>query len=151
MMPSPEELTMLRRDFLVETGIAPWIAAIGAPGARPAEGRSDIAITDIKTFVVGIGSRNLVFVKVETNQGIHGIGEAYSCGPDDATVATIADFKRWLVGQDPRNIEHLWAMMMNFTRFPGGLVVNAAISGIEHALGDILGQAARPPVDRLLG
>ena len=72
--------------------------------------------------------------KVETDQGIHGIGEAYSAGPDEATVATIHDFKRWLVGQDPRNIEHLWAMMYNFTRFPGGLVVNAAISGIEHAL-----------------
>ena len=88
---------------------------------------------------------------METDQGIHGIGEAYSCGPDEATVATINDFKRWLVGQDPRNIEHLWAMMINFTRFPGGLVVNAAISGIEHALWDIHGKAAGLPVYRLLG
>jgi galactonate dehydratase len=115
------------------------------------EGRSDIKITDIKTFLVGVGSRNLCFVKVETNQGIHGIGEAYSCGPDEATVATINDFKRWLVGQDPRNIEHLMAMMMNFTRFPGGLVVNAAMSGIEHALWDISGKAAGVPVYRLVG
>ena len=84
-----------------------------AVGTRPA-----LKITDIKTFLVGVGNRNLVFVKIETDQGIHGIGEAYSAGPDEATVATIADFKRWLVGQDPRNIEHLWAMMYNFTRFP---------------------------------
>lgn len=117
-----------------------------AVGTRPA-----LKITDIKTFLVGVGNRNLVFVKIETDQGIHGIGEAYSAGPDEATVATIADFKRWLVGQDPRNIEHLWAMMYNFTRFPGGLVVNSAMSGIEHALWDISGKAAGVPVYMLLG
>jgi galactonate dehydratase len=117
-----------------------------AAGPRPA-----LKITDIKTYPVGIAGRNLVFVKVETDQGIHGIGEAYSAGPDEATVATIADFKRWLVGQDPRNIEHLWAMMYNFTRFPGGLVVNSAMSGIEHALWDVAGKAAGLPVYMLLG
>ena len=90
-------------------------------------------------------------MKVETDQGIHGIGEAYSCGPDEATVAAVQDFKRWLVGQEPRNIEHLWATMYNFTRFPGGLVVNAAMSGIEHALWDIAGKAAGLPVYMLLG
>lgn len=139
---------MMRRDFLVETGVASLLATALQPAAA---GREGIKITDIKTFVVGLESRNLVFVKVETDQGIHGIGEAYSCGPDEATVATINDFKRWLVGQDPRNIERLWAMMMNFTRFPGGLVVNAAISGIEHALWDILGKVVGVPVYRLLG
>src|SRR5262245_8340483 len=148
---------MLRRDFLETASAASILGAAAQPllaaAAQPlvAPGRSDIKITDIKTFLVGLGSRNLLFVKVETDQGIHGIGEAYSCGPDDATVATINDFKRWLVGQDPRNIEHLWALMMNFTRFPGGLVVNAAISGIEHALWDISGKAAGLPVYRMLG
>jgi galactonate dehydratase len=117
-----------------------------ATGTRPA-----IKITDIKTYLLGVGGRNLVFVKVETDQGIHGIGEAYSAGPDEATVATINDFKRWLIGQDPRNIEHLWALMYNFTRFPGGLVVNSALSGIEHALWDISGKAAGVPVYMLLG
>ena len=108
---------MMRRDFLEAAGVAGFLAA----AAQPVAGRpSDVKITDIKTFVVGVGSRNLIFVKVETNQGIHGIGEAYSCGPDDATVATIADFKRWLVGQDPRNVEHLWALLYNQSRFPGG-------------------------------
>ena len=125
--------------------MAPFFQA-AAPSARP-----QIKITDIKTFLVGVGNRNLVFVKIETDQGIHGIGEAYSAGPDEATVATIADYKRWLVGHDPRNIEHLWSMMYNFTRFPGGLVVNSAISGIEHALWDIAGKAAGLPVYMLTG
>src|SRR6185503_4718496 len=44
-----------------------------------------------------------------------------------------------------------WNTMYNFTRFPGGLVVNAAISGIEHALWDIAGKAAGLPVYMLLG
>ncbi len=137
---------MKRRAFLLQAGVAPLL-----PALAPADARGGLKITDIKTFMVGLGSRNLIFVKVETDQGIHGIGEAYSCGPDEATVATIADFKRWLVGQDPRNIGHLWAMMYNFTRFPGGLVVNAAISSIEHALWDISGKAAGLPVYMLLG
>jgi len=55
-----------------------------------------------------------------TDQGIQGIGEAYSCGPDMATVAVIEDFKGWLVDR----IHATWStssnMMYNFTRFPGG-------------------------------
>ena len=144
---------MRRRHFLMTTGLAVGAASSAAPGSQPAgpaAGRPEIRITDIKTFLVGLG-RNYVFVKVETDQGIHGIGEAYSCGPDQATVAAIADFKEWLVGRDPRNIEHLWAMMYNFSRFPGGSVINAAISGIEQALWDISGKAAGLPVYRLLG
>ncbi len=129
------------------------------PMAAQVGNQPAIKITDIKAFLVRTvpvsenqpGGRNWVIVKVETDQGIHGIGEAYSCGPDEATVAAIKDFKSWLVGQDPRNIEHLWATMYNFTRFPGGSVVNAAMSGIEHALWDISGKAAGLPVYMLLG
>lgn len=146
---------MKRRRFLMTTGLmtgtlpvatAPLLQVAPSVGLRPAT-----KITDIRTYLVGAGGRNLVFVKVETDQGLHGIGEAYSCGPDEGTVAVINDFKHWLVGQDPRNIEHLWATMYNFTRFPGGLVVNAALSGIEHALWDIAGKAAGLPVYMLLG
>ena len=140
---------MKRREFFARAGAAsgvPLLSMAPQAGARPA-----IKITDIKTFLVGATGRNYVFVKVETDQGIHGVGEAYSCGPDEATAAAVADFKTWLVGQDPRNIEHLWATMYNFTRFPGGLVVNAAMSGIEHALWDIAGKAAGLPVYMLTG
>ena len=140
---------MKRRHFLAgSTGIAPLLQS---QASGQTAGRGNLKITDIKTFIVGAGGRNLIYIKVETDGGIHGIGEAYSCGPDEATAAVVADFKTWLVGQDPRNIEHLWATMYNFTRFPGGLVVNAAISGIEHALWDIAGKAAGVPVYMLVG
>jgi galactonate dehydratase len=108
-------------------------------------------IADIKTFLVGAGGRNWVYVKILTDQGIYGIGEAYSAGPDEATVKVIEDFKRWLVGQDPRNVQYLFDLMYNTTRFPGGLIVNSALSGIEHALWDIAGKSAGVPVWALLG
>ena len=108
-------------------------------------------ITDIKTFLVGGGGRNWVYVKILTDQGIYGIGEAYSAGPDEATVKVIEDFKSWLIGNDPRNIQYLFDLMYNTTRFPGGIIVNSAISGIEHALWDIAGKSAGVPVWALLG
>ena len=55
-------------------------------------------ITKIDTDVVGLEHRNFLFVRVQTDEGFHGIGEAYSCGPDDATAAIVADFETWLIG-----------------------------------------------------
>ena len=108
-------------------------------------------ITDIKANIANINGRNYVFVKVITDEGIHGIGEAYSVGPDLATAEVINDFGEWLAGEDPTNVEYLWAKMYNFSRFPGGSVINAAISGIELALWDIAGKTAGMPVYKLLG
>ncbi len=137
---------MNRRDFFTQaTAAAPFLQA------SQVGGRGTLKITDVKLFLIGSGTRNFCIVKVDTDQGISGIGEAYSCGPDAAIVEVVKDFKGWLVGQDPRNIEHIYSMLVNFTRFPGGLVVNAAISGIEHALWDIAGKAAGLPVYMLLG
>lgn len=108
-------------------------------------------ITKIDTFLVSMGHRNIPYVKVHTDEGIYGVGEAYSCGPDKATVECIRDFEGWLIGRDPRDIEGLWTLMYGGSRFPGGMVLNAAISGIEHALWDIAGKAANLPVYRLVG
>jgi galactonate dehydratase len=110
-----------------------------------------VKITRIETFLVNLGHRNIPYVKIHTDEDIYGIGEAYSVGPDKATVAAIHDFEEWLVGRDPRDIEGLWHLMYAGSRFPGGSVVLAAISGIEHALWDIAGKAAGLPVYRLVG
>jgi galactonate dehydratase len=142
---------MKRRQFFTAAALAAAPAAALAQAPAPMGNQPAMKITDIKTFLVGAGSRNWIYVKVETDRGIYGIGEAYSCGPDEATVKVIEDYKLWLVGQDPRNIQHLWDMMYNITRFPGGSIVNSAISGIEHALWDIAGKAAGLPVWALLG
>ncbi len=114
-------------------------------------GKPALKIADVQAFPIGAMNHNFVLVKVSTDQGVYGWGQAYSVGPDEATAAVIRDFKSWLLGKDPRNVEYLWATMYNFTRFPGGSVINAAISGIEHALWDIAGKAAGLPVYMLLG
>ena len=143
---------MQRRDFLAQGAALgmPLEAALMQENPPRYTGKPELKITDVQVFLVGAG-RTYVYVKVLTDQGIHGWGEAYSAGPDEATAATVRDFKSWLVGKDPRNVEYLWATMYNFTRFPGGLVVNAAISGIEQALWDIAGKAAGLPVYMLIG
>ena len=87
-------------------------------------------ITSIETHLVNIGHRNWPFVIVHTDEGIHGVGEAYSCGPDKATVEVIRDFEHWLIGRDPRDVESIWQQMTIGSRFPVGAIISAAISGI---------------------
>src|SRR5262245_10348368 len=108
-------------------------------------------IIDIQTFVINIGGQNRVLVKVLTDEHLQGAGEAYCVGPDQATVETIHYFKEWLIGQDPQRIEYLWRLLYNGSRYPGGSVVTAAISGIEQALWDLKGKALGVPVYQLIG
>jgi galactonate dehydratase len=108
-------------------------------------------ITSINTYFSRETHRNLIFVEVLTDSGITGVGEAYSVGPDDAVPAVVKQFESWLSGKDPRNIEECWQTMYNFSRFPNGLVMMAALSGIDIALWDIAGKAAGMPVWALLG
>lgn len=108
-------------------------------------------IQSIEVYLAHMGNRNIPFVRVLTDEGIHGVGEAYSIGPDQATVAVIEDFASWLIGRDPLDIEGLWQLMYAGSRFPTGSVVTAAISGIEHALWDIKGKALGVPVYELIG
>jgi galactonate dehydratase len=111
----------------------------------------DVKITHIETLPVPMGYRDFLVCRVFTDEGLVGIGEPYPVGPNDAVAAVIADFASWLQGRDPRDITGIWHHLYAHSRFPGGSVVNAAISGIEHALWDISGKAAGVPVYRLLG
>ena len=108
-------------------------------------------ITGITCHIVDGGGRNIVLVRTETDAGIVGWGESFSVGPDLAVAATIDHLKDWILGDDPRDIERLWATMYQGLRFPPGSVGLAAISGIEHTLWDISAKAVGLPVYRLLG
>ncbi|MBC7238093.1 MAG: hypothetical protein H5T69_19795, partial [Chloroflexi bacterium] len=110
-----------------------------------------LQIVGIDTYLVQVGHRNLCFVKVRTNEGIYGIGEAYSVGPDRATAETIDYFAEWLQGMDPLDIEGIWQKLYIGSRFPGGSVINSAISGIDHALWDLKGRVLNTPVYQLMG
>ena len=108
-------------------------------------------IIDIQTFGVNLGDGNHIFVKLLTDEHLHGIGEAYRVGPDKAVEETVLYFKDWLIGQDPTRIEHIWGLMYNGSRFPGGSIVNAAISAIEIACWDVKGKKLGVPVYELIG
>ncbi len=108
-------------------------------------------ITGIETYLVEVGRRNLCFVKVSTDEGISGVGEAYSVGPDLATAQVVDYFQDWLIGLDPLDIEGIWQRVYLGSRFPGGAVLLSALSGIDHALWDIKGKALGVPVYQLLG
>src|SRR6476469_2009883 len=150
---------MTRRRLLFGATAFPLLAAAQKPitgGLTPLDGGKigntpPMKIRDIKTYLVGAGGRNWLYVKVLTDQDLYGIGEAYSAGPDEATVKVIEDFKSWLIGNDPRNVQYMFDLMYNTTRFPGGIITNSAMSGIEHALWDIAGKSAGVPVWALLG
>lgn len=94
-------------------------------------------------------ARNYVFVKIETDEGITGWGEA-TAGP--LAVATMVDeFGEVLIGKDPHSIEQHWQTLYHHFHVRGGVVQLSAISGIEIALWDIKGQALGVPVYELLG
>ena len=93
-----------------------------------------------------------VLVKVDTDEGLTGIGEAYH-GAGVHQIAVDPRLTRSLVGQDPRNVDKLFRDMqraMSASGFYQGAVMSA-ISGIESALWDILGQALSVPIWQLLG
>ena len=93
--------------------------------------------------------RNFVYVKIETDEGIVGWGEATS-GP--LAVATMVDeFGELLVGEDPMAIERHWQTLYHHFHVRGGVVQMSAISGIEIALWDIKGRILNTPVYELLG
>ena len=108
-------------------------------------------ITGIKTFVAQFGSRPRALLKVETDEGIYGWGEAYSTGPD-LSVEPIADYIFEMIkGDDPRRIEYIMMKLHQQFRFPPGGAGLSAISAVDHALWDISGKAAGLPVYMLLG
>ena len=108
-------------------------------------------ITEINTFHANDGQRNSIFLEIETDEGITGVGEAYSIGPDRSVISMIDETKPWFIGQDPGRIEWLIRRAKNTMRFPLGQVAWSAISGIDLALWDIAGKAAGLPVYSLLG
>lgn len=108
-------------------------------------------IVAIEPYVVDVEVRNLVFVHVQTDEGLEGIGEASLPGHPRAVAAAVQECADWLVGGDPARIQHLWQVMYRRPFFRGGPVQMSAISGIEQALWDIKGKVAGLPVYELLG
>ncbi|MBV8741044.1 MAG: mandelate racemase/muconate lactonizing enzyme family protein [Sinobacteraceae bacterium] len=116
-------------------------------------------LVDIKTFVVGnppphYGGRYFVFVKLTTDDRVHGFGEAYCVPFDPHLVARLLQdvFARYLLDEDPHDIESFWrrAYSAGYTQHPD-LTLMAVISALEMACWDIIGKQAGQPIYKLLG
>jgi len=118
----------------------------------PAPGR--LKITDVKPFGVtwdAASDRPYVFVKIETDQGVVGWGEATLEGKAGAVIATVNDLREFLVGQDPMRVEHHWQAIYVHSFYRAGPILGSALSGVDQALWDIRGKVLGQPVYRLLG
>ncbi len=116
-------------------------------------------IVDIKTYVVGSppphhGGSNWVFLKLVTDDGIEGFGEAYGVPFHAHTVVRLIEDvgQRYVIDSDPFKIEKLWRIIYSsgYTQHPD-LTVMGVLSGIEMACWDIVGKALNQPVYNLLG
>ena len=105
-------------------------------------------ITALKTFVHSAGN---TFVKVETEDGLYGIGEAGLKQRGRAIAEVVKGFEPDLIGADASHIEHLWQVMFRGGFFPGGVVQSAAVSAVDIALWDLKGKRLGVPVYDLLG
>lgn len=108
-------------------------------------------ITDIKTWAVNANWRSLVYLKVYTDEGIIGVGEATIERNTREVVTTIASYKEILIGKNPLEITALWQQMYMYPIWKVGAATLSAMSGIEMALWDIMGKKLGVPVYQLLG
>ncbi len=141
--------TSSRRDFLKAAAGAGTVFP-GALERAAAAVRGKIKITDVKCMIVR-GTWDWNLVKIETDSGLYGIGEAYwGWGVKDLIVNKM---KGIIVGEDPMNVDRLYVKMLKDSAGAGaiaGVTVTAA-SGIEIALWDLVGRILQTPVCNLLG
>jgi hypothetical protein len=144
-----------RRKFLTTAGS---VVAIGSLLERPrilkaapqaATELGKVKIRDVKTASVRI-KYDAHLVKVTTDSGLYGLGEAYNRA---GVVDHIHSIKRQIIGQDPLQVDYLWHRMMDAGVGQGSRSgsLTGAISGIETALWDLAGKILNVPVYVLLG
>ena len=108
-------------------------------------------ISDITCYPVWGGHRNFMFVVVDTDQGVYGLGESGLTGRELAVMGAIDHFRPLLVGQDPFRIDHLWQTLSRGGFFPHDRIMGSALAAIDIALWDIKGKALGVPSFELMG
>ncbi len=108
-------------------------------------------ITNIECYPVWGGQRNFLFVVVDTDEGIYGVGEAGITGREKAVVGAVEHFRDLLVGEDPTRIEHIWQVLFRGGFFPAQRILTSAMAAIDIALWDLRGKALGVPIYDLFG
>lgn len=107
-------------------------------------------ITGFKTFLVDAHRANYIFVKLITDKGYEGLGEATVEWNEKAVIAAIEELGEFLIGKDPFATDYLISTMHRNSYWRTGVVLRSALSGMEAALLDIKGKALGVPVYELL-
>jgi mannonate dehydratase len=104
------------------------------------------------TVIVCSPGRNFVTLKLETEDGIYGLGDATLNGRELAVASYLTDHViPLLIGRDARRIEDLWQVLYKGAYWRRGPVTMSAIAAVDTALWDIKGKALNTPVYQLLG
>ena len=113
---------------------------------------NNLRITDVKAYPLWRArAKNQMLVKVETDAGIYGWGEAGLSGREIGVAGIVRHYREFLIGKDPMKRGALWQEMYRSQYFEGGRTLTAAISAIDIALHDVVGKALNVPVYQLLG
>ena len=108
-------------------------------------------ITGAEVFIGGPG-KNYVTLKIMTDQGIYGLGDATLNNRETLPAAYLKDYLiPCLIGKDPRNSEDIWQYLYRGAYFRRGPISMAAIGAVDMALWDIKGKIAGLPVYQLFG
>ena len=108
-------------------------------------------ITEIKTYLVGNPWKNWLFTRIETDEGIHGIGEG-TLNAFGATVdAAIKELAPFIIGMDPFQVEIISQRLIRDVNTEGGQIHMSAVAAIEIACWDIIGKATNQPLYNLWG
>ena len=97
-------------------------------------------------------NQNYLFVKLITDSGVYGVGDASLNGQEHTVADFITSFLTpILIGRDPTQIEDFWQLVYRGAYWRGGNIVMSALCGVDMALWDILGKVTGQPLYRLLG
>ncbi len=108
-------------------------------------------ITRVQPIIVHAGKGNWVFVKIDTDADISGLGEGSLLGKAQTMAAGLDDAGRYLIGRSPLAPEWIWNLIYESDRYRGGPILTSVISAIDMACCDILGKYHDKPVWQLLG
>lgn len=126
---------------------------LAASSRQPAAKQPDqllikhMKITAVETIMTGRD----VYVKISTDVGISGYGDATNHFMPYSVEGMLKDIKPYLIGEDPQRIEYLWQSCLRRRFHRGGPATGTALAGIDQALWDIKGKACGMPVYQLLG
>jgi len=108
-------------------------------------------ITDIRTYIVGNPWKNWLFVQLDTDEGLTGLGEGTLNGFAKTVETAVHELKPLVLGMDPFDVETISLKLIRDIYSDGGQIQGSALAAIETACWDIMGKATGQPIYKLLG